>query len=135
MGHGNVRRPRTARSALSQLEAAHFDVAFLDLKLGAENGLELLPQAAENQSQSGRRGLHRRYASIENAVEAMRAGAVDYIAKPFTPEQIRQVLGKIVRRRKARRPAGGPGIPAFRDSPTTDLTTVGAGGKRCSSWR
>ena len=35
------------------------------------------------------------YASIETAVEAMRRGAADYIAKPFTPDQIRQVMARI----------------------------------------
>ena len=35
------------------------------------------------------------YSSIDTAVEAMRRGAMDYIGKPFTPEQIRQSLSRI----------------------------------------
>jgi NtrC-family two-component system response regulator AlgB len=35
------------------------------------------------------------YSSIDSAVEAMRRGAVDYVAKPFTPEQIRQSMARI----------------------------------------
>lgn len=76
-----------------------FDVAFLDLRLGNENGLDLLP------------GLLRlapglaivvvtAYATIETAVEAMRRGAFDYLPKPFTPNQLRTVLDRITRFRQ-----------------------------------
>ena len=40
------------------------------------------------------------YASIETAVEAMRRGAFDFLAKPCTPEQVRQVLERIERTRR-----------------------------------
>jgi len=33
--------------------------------------------------------FHTAYASIESAVEAVRAGAVDYLPKPFSPDQVR----------------------------------------------
>jgi NtrC-family two-component system response regulator AlgB len=39
------------------------------------------------------------YASIENAVDAIRAGAQDYLPKPFTPSQIRLVIDRIRERR------------------------------------
>jgi ActR/RegA family two-component response regulator len=37
------------------------------------------------------------YASIETAVEASRLGAVDYLAKPFTPDEIRNATEKAFR--------------------------------------
>ena len=37
------------------------------------------------------------YASIETAVETARIGAVDYLAKPFTPSEIRDVTEKAFR--------------------------------------
>src|SRR5260370_8736701 len=40
------------------------------------------------------------YASIETAVEAMRRGAYDFLAKPCTPDQVRQVLNRIARTRQ-----------------------------------
>jgi two-component system, NtrC family, response regulator AlgB len=113
----------TGDSALSQLEATHFDAAFLDLKLGGESGLELLPRLLKINPNLDI-VVFTAYASIENAVEAMRAGAVDYIAKPFTPEQIRQVLGKIVRRRKLEGRLADLEFRLSTDAPTTDLTTV-----------
>src|SRR5215831_4685866 len=90
---------RTA--ALKQMESEEFDLAFLDLKLGSESGLDLLPELLKANP-----GLEvvvfTAYASIETAVEAMRRGAVDYIPKPFTPEQIRRTLSRIIEARKLR---------------------------------
>jgi NtrC-family two-component system response regulator AlgB len=76
-----------------------FDVAFLDLRLGREQGLDVLP------------GLLRlapglavvvvtAYATIETAVEAMRRGAFDYLPKPFTPNQLRLVLDRVAQIRR-----------------------------------
>jgi NtrC-family two-component system response regulator AlgB len=86
-------------AALKELDQSHFDVAFLDLKLGLESGLELLPQLLKN-SEHLDIIVFTAFASFETAVEAMRRGAVDYIPKPFKPEQIRQALAKIAKTRK-----------------------------------
>jgi NtrC-family two-component system response regulator AlgB len=75
-----------------------FDLAFLDLRLGKETGLDVLPALLQLAS-----GLAvvviTAYATIETAVEAMRRGAIDYLPKPFTPEQIRIVLDRVTRLR------------------------------------
>src|SRR5260370_38528559 len=47
------------------------------------------------------------YASIETAVEAMRRGAYDFLAKPCTPDQVRQVLNRIARTRQLENRAVG----------------------------
>lgn len=90
-----------ADAAFEQLDKLQFDVAFLDLKLEGKNGLEVLPKILARNP-----GLDvvvfTAFASFESAVEAMRAGAADYIPKPFTTEQIRQVLTKLSRTRKLR---------------------------------
>ena len=122
MGHETAEAADGAE-AVNCLESAHFDVAFLDLRLGAENGLELLPKLLKINPNLDV-VVFTAHASIENAVEAMRAGAVDYIPKPFTPEQIRQVLGKIVRMRKLEGRLADLEFRLSADSPTTDLTTV-----------
>ncbi len=110
-------------TALSLLESTHFDVAFLDLKLGDESGMELLPKLLKVNPNLDI-VVFTAYASIESAVEAMQAGAADYIEKPFTPEQIRQVLSKIVRMRKLEGRLADLEFRLSADSPTTDLTTV-----------
>src|SRR3954470_17238344 len=122
MGHETAAAENSA-AALKQLESAHFDVAFLDLKLNTESGLELLPKLLKSSPHLDV-VVFTAYASIENAVEAIRTGAVDYIPKPFTPEQIRQVLAKIVRRRKLEARLADLESRLSTDSPTIDLSTA-----------
>ncbi|HZV07035.1 MAG TPA: sigma-54 dependent transcriptional regulator [Gemmataceae bacterium] len=81
----------SADQALYWLRKQPFDAAFLDLRLGRENGMDLLPQLLREAP-----GLAvvviTAHATIASAVEAMRAGAFDYLPKPFTPDQLRIVL-------------------------------------------
>jgi len=109
-------------AALRQLEGGTFDVAFLDLKLNGESGLDLLPELLKIQPQL-EVIVFTAYASIETAVEAMRRGAVDYIPKPFTPEQIRQALGRLIQARKLRGRVAELESRISADTLTADLTT------------
>jgi NtrC-family two-component system response regulator AlgB len=84
----------SGKEGLREIQRVTFDVVFLDLKLNQENGLDILggilrlaPQATVV--------IVTAFASIETAVEAMRLGAFDYLPKPCTPEQVRQLLVKI----------------------------------------
>jgi NtrC-family two-component system response regulator AlgB len=90
MGHAAA-EAASGDAALRQLQKQHFDLAVLDLRLGREAGLDLLPELLRAQP-----GLAvvvaTAYASIASAVEAMRRGAFDYLPKPFTPDQLRVVL-------------------------------------------
>ena len=86
------------QAAFKELETAQFDMAFLDLKLEDENGLDVLPELLRANAKLDV-VVMTAFASIESAVEAMRRGAVDYISKPFTPEQVRQTLRKISKNR------------------------------------
>jgi NtrC-family two-component system response regulator AlgB len=85
--------------ALNFLKKGSFDAAFLDLRLGNEDGLELIPKFLTLEPKLNII-VFTAYSSIDTAVEAMRRGAVDYIAKPFTPEQIRQALNRIENNRR-----------------------------------
>ena len=109
-------------AALKQLENGAFDVAFLDLKLGGESGLELLPELLKASPQL-EVIVFTAFASIETAVEAMRCGAVDYIPKPFTPEQIRQALSRLIQARKLRSRVADLESRISADTLTADLTT------------
>ena len=93
-----VEKASTGAAALEALRIAPYDVAFCDLRLGGESGLDLVPRLLAE-----RPGLDvvvvTAYATVDTAVEAIRRGAVDYLAKPFTPAQIRHQ----VERARARR--------------------------------
>ena len=93
LGHECV-QVSTGAEVMRELNRGSFDAAFLDLRLGDESGLELIPKmlAAEPKLNVI---VFTAYSSIDTAVEAMRRGAMDYIGKPFTPEQIRQSLARI----------------------------------------
>jgi len=88
-----------AVKALKTIEEDRCDVCFLDLKLGGEDGLEVLARLQKAYPNVAV-VMFTAYATIATAVEAMRRGAVDFIPKPFTPEQIRQVLDKLAKTRR-----------------------------------
>jgi NtrC-family two-component system response regulator AlgB len=85
--------------ALDALGHRLFEVAFLDLRLGREKGIDILPMLLRLAP-----GLAvvvvTAYATVETAVEAMRRGAFDYLPKPFTPNQLRMVLDRVARVRR-----------------------------------
>lgn len=87
----NVAEAGSGEQALNWLRKQRFDAAFLDLRLRRESGIELLPLLLREAP-----GLAviviTAHATIASAVEAMRAGAFDYLPKPFTPDQLRVVL-------------------------------------------
>ena len=88
--------------ALRQVQKAPFDAAFLDLRLGQENGLEVLGQL--RRADAGMAVVViTAFASVPSAVEATKLGATDYLPKPFTPDQVRLVLGRIEQNRRLQR--------------------------------
>src|SRR5262245_34214487 len=83
----------TGEQALDLLGRQRFDLAFLDLRLGREKGLDLLPELLRAAPGLGV-VVMTAFASIDTAVEAMRRGAFDYLPKPFTPDQLRVILDR-----------------------------------------
>jgi NtrC-family two-component system response regulator AlgB len=92
MGH-RAAETSSGEAALELLARQTFDLAFLDLRLGRESGLALLPKLLAAAPALGV-VVVTAYASIQTAVEAMRADAFDYLPKPFTPDQLRVVLDR-----------------------------------------
>jgi NtrC-family two-component system response regulator AlgB len=98
MGHESMAAQNGA-AALKELKEESYDVVFLDLKLGQENGLDVL-QDILRASPHTEVIVFTAFASIDTAVEAMRRGAFDYLPKPFTPDQIRRALAHVERTRR-----------------------------------
>jgi NtrC-family two-component system response regulator AlgB len=88
----------SAEAALVAVAHQPLDLAFLDLRLGAANGLDLLPQLL-HEDPTLDVVVVTAYATFDTAVEAVQRGARDYLPKPFTPAQIRQVLERTRERR------------------------------------
>jgi len=85
MGHETA-SAEDGDAALQQLAAAHFDAAFLDLKLRGENGMELLPKLLAREPELG---------VIVFSCTSNKAYAAAFMAKPFTPDEMRLALGKL----------------------------------------
>lgn len=87
----------TGREALTRIRDGTYDLVLLDMRMPDAHGLDLLPL------------IHKRrprlpvvvvtgYASIDTAVEAIRRGASDYLAKPFTPDELCTTARRAIRR-------------------------------------
>jgi DNA-binding response OmpR family regulator len=86
----------TKAEALEKIEETAYPLVLLDLKMPDVKDLELL-KAIRDRRPETMVIIITGYASIETAVEASRLGAVDYLAKPFTPEEIRNATEKAFR--------------------------------------
>jgi NtrC-family two-component system response regulator AlgB len=95
-----VRSAASPDEALAAVGQRPFDLVFLDLRLRETSGLDLLPKLLAESPGLGIVVLTA-YATIETAVEALKRGAIDYLPKPFTPEQIRHLVNQFTQRRQA----------------------------------
>lgn len=94
-GH-HVEAVSTVEDAIGRCAEDVFDVAFLDKRLGTESGIDIIPDLLERAPRL-KIIVITAYASIENAVEAVRRGAADYLPKPFSPAQVRLAVQKVTR--------------------------------------
>ena len=85
-------------SALESLSQQAYDLAFLDVRLGESNGLDLIPKLIAD-CPNLLVVVVTAYATIDSAVNAIKRGAFDYLAKPFTPVQIRHIVEQAIKRR------------------------------------
>ena len=88
----------TARAALEALAAAEPDVMLLDLRLPDGDGLDVLRAARERQLRTEVIVLTG-HGTIDTAIEAIRRGAFDYVAKPCPLDELEIRLGKALERR------------------------------------
>ena len=95
------RRGANPGEALARVERGPCDLALVDLRLGQDSGLDLIDRLLAARPRLAV-VLITAYASMDTAVEAMRRGAFDYLAKPFTPAQVHAVLERVARVRGLR---------------------------------
>ncbi|MGB3069865.1 MAG: sigma-54 dependent transcriptional regulator [Ottowia sp.] len=104
-GH-RVQAAGTLAEAREQLDQQRFDIIITDMRLPDGLGLELLREitAARRQERSI---MITAYGSAENAVEALKAGAFDYLTKPVDLKQFRAVVASALQP-----PSAAPTAPA-----------------------
>ena len=89
LGH-DAQTAESGRQARAMIEAAPFDLVLTDFRMAEMNGLELLAEIRKRRPES-LVILITAYATVENAVAAMKAGAFDYVTKPFSLDQIQHL--------------------------------------------
>jgi DNA-binding NtrC family response regulator len=87
----NVTTAETGEEAIELIKYQDFDVMVLDMRLTGKNGLQVLKESKEIKPQI-KSIIITAYPSLELAVEAMKAGATDYIVKPFSLEQLEDLI-------------------------------------------
>ena len=96
-----VETAMSAESAIKILETASYDLIITDIILPGINGIELLKKCRE-QNPEQIVIIITAFASLETAVEALRAGAYDYVIKPIIHEEIKRVVRNALRERALR---------------------------------
>jgi DNA-binding NtrC family response regulator len=81
------------RPALERIATTRFDVVVTDIRMEEIDGLEVLEKVLARWPET-RVIMITGYATVEVAREAMAKGAFDFIAKPFKPQELRDVIAK-----------------------------------------
>ena len=87
------------KTALAAIRAGDFDVVLLDMKLPDMDGMEILRVVREERPHlyvivmTG-------YSTVQNAVEAMKSGAIDYLAKPFSDDELVLAVERALERKR-----------------------------------
>ena len=91
----------TGQEALGLIQARHYDFVFTDLRMPAMDGVDVV-KSVKHMRPDIDVVIITGYASVETAVECMKHGAMDYVQKPFTEEELRAFVKKVLIKRNAR---------------------------------
>ena len=89
-------------TALAKLAQQPYDILLVDLKMPGMDGLQVLAQA-KNLQPDAPVIIMTAYATVDTAVQAMKQGAYDYLVKPFEPEELSLLVGKLTNVQALRR--------------------------------
>jgi signal transduction histidine kinase len=93
----SVAEAETGEQALESIENNPPDILLLDYKMPGISGLEVLDRVAGKYPEM-LTIMITAYASIETAVTATKRGAYDFLAKPFTPDELKSTIRKAASR-------------------------------------
>src|SRR5262249_32299406 len=103
-GH-DVEAVDSAGAALAATARRRFDLVLCDISLPDQDGVSLLPRLLVGEAPPAVL-LITAYPSIEQAVRGMKLGARDYLAKPFSPDELRLVVRRALDEDELRRAHG-----------------------------
>jgi CheY-like chemotaxis protein len=100
----NVDTVESGPEALTLVRSRDYDFVFTDLKMPGMDGIEVV-RAVKHLRPDADVAVITGYATIESAVETMKDGAVDYVQKPFTEDELVAFANRLLIRREARHEA------------------------------
>src|SRR5467141_1504267 len=86
-------------SAMNVLEREHVDLVLTDLRLGGEDGMQLIDRALK-MPQPPICIMMTAYGSVDTAVEAMKRGAYDFVTKPLNLDKVEMLIARALRDKK-----------------------------------
>jgi signal transduction histidine kinase len=98
----NVQGATNGRDALNTLRKQEFDLILTDLRLGNDDGLDMLAELRGLAPDTAAIVLTG-YASLESAIQAMRQGAYDYLVKPTDVEELKLTVARALERQRLQR--------------------------------
>jgi len=111
----------SGETALEKFAQSTFDVAVLDLRMPEVDGLELLETMRDKNIRTPA-VIITAYGDVPNAVKAMKLGAIDFLAKPVTPDQLRTILNEVIDRHAPPRTQDQkPSAPRYMAEPNVHL--------------
>jgi len=93
-----VEEAASAAGALERADAQCFDVVLSDIRMPGKTGIEMVGELRDRLPETPV-VLMTAFGSIDSAVESMRAGAFDYITKPFEPDAVVLTIERALERR------------------------------------
>jgi len=89
----------TVRQAKSALAEQRFDLALVDVRLGEDDGFEILTHTREHRPDTTVI-LMTGYGTVETGIEALRAGAFDLLTKPLIDQELEMAIDRALSQRK-----------------------------------
>lgn len=97
----NVDTVETGQEALGLIQTHHYDFVFTDLKMPSMNGVDVV-KSVRHMRPDIDVVVITGYASVDTAVECLKHGAMDYIQKPFTADELLAFVKKALLKRRDR---------------------------------
>ena len=85
---------KTGKTGLLAVERGSYDLALLDIKLPDMDGMEILKIMRKKRPEV-RVIVMTGYSTMSNAVQAMKLGAADYLSKPFTDDELLEMVERV----------------------------------------
>jgi len=90
---------QNSKEALEKIKSSHFDLVIADLMMPEMNGIELLSKVKSIDPDLSFIVMTA-YASVDTAIEALKKGAFDYIAKPFKVDELKITIKKSLEQKR-----------------------------------